>query len=390
MRCERPAQNGDQPLKAEGPGLSVGGVRICVASALSMLIVGEEIVEMVKSRGTTPIMFDPSMHAPRTVCSNDSYAVQGQLKVVIGLLKTEGPGSSVVCLCMASALSMLIVDEEIMEMVKTRGEAPMMFNHSIAIVKAALQCLEPNAASPPDDAALTVSMAEAMAQAMWGAAYYCTLPGGGGVEAAHVVSLGEMGAATWANDKYPLGKVAHCIAATLASLASNPECAAVLMAPGAAAGAVKTLMLLVLVYDHGVFTHSGHVRAAAACAISFLACHNMNATGDACLSGPYRVALLEQGALVWQSSLYSFVHLAVLQPFRTALLSCSRERHPGRHRRKKAAYCSPHSLIASGQHSWDALKLLCLRASCFCRIPADMGLLGASILLRDKILSCVG
>jgi hypothetical protein len=224
--------------------------------------------------------------------------VQGQLKTVISLLETEGPGCSVVRLSMASVLSMLILDEEIMEVIKARGEAPMMFNHCIAIVKAALQSLAPNAAMPPEDASLTVSMAEATAQAMWGAAYYCTLPGGGGIEAAHVVSLGEMGAATWDNDKYPLGRVAHCIAATLASLASNPECAAVLMAPNTAQEAVKTLMLLVRVYDDGVFMHSGHVRAAAACAISFLACHDMSAQGDACLRGPYRVALLEHGALV--------------------------------------------------------------------------------------------
>lgn len=63
-------------------------------------------------------------------------------------------------------------------------------------------------------------------------------------------------------------------------------------------GAVAALMLLAKVHDRGVFEQSGHVRASAACALSFLACHNMGARGDECLTGPYRPALLEQGALV--------------------------------------------------------------------------------------------
>ena len=42
---------------------------------------------------------------------------------------------------------------------------------------------------------------------------------------------------------------------------------------------------------------AGHVRAAAATAIAFLACHPIGAKGDDCMWGPYRVALLEAGAL---------------------------------------------------------------------------------------------
>lgn len=91
--------------------------------------------------------------------------------------------------------------------------------------------------------------------------------------------------------------MAHCIAATMASLASNQECAAVLMASDAEHGAVAALMLLARVHDGNV-QHTGHVRAAAACALSFLSCHNIGARGDDCLTGPYREALLEQGALV--------------------------------------------------------------------------------------------
>ena len=118
---------------------------------------------------------------------NSRAVLQGQLKAVIALLDTAGTGAGEVRFCMASALAVLILDEDIMEAVRARGEAPAMFVHSIAIVRSALAALAPDAPAPPDDPAGTVAMAEATAQAMWGAAYYCTLPGGGGIEDAHVV-----------------------------------------------------------------------------------------------------------------------------------------------------------------------------------------------------------
>lgn len=42
---------------------------------------------------------------------------------------------------------------------------------------------------------------------------------------------------------------------------------------------------------------AGHVRAAAATAIAFLACHPIGAKGEECMWGPYREALLEAGSL---------------------------------------------------------------------------------------------
>lgn len=109
--------------------------------------------------------------------------------------------------------------------------------------------------------------------------------------------------------------MAHCIAATMASLASNEQCAAVLMASDAQHGAVAALMLLARVHDDKI-QQSGHVRAAAACALSFLSCHNIGARGDDCLTGPYREALLQQGALVkhfsiaWLACFSSIPHAA--------------------------------------------------------------------------------
>jgi hypothetical protein len=87
----------------------------------------------------------------------------------------------------------------------------------------------------------------------------------------------------------------------MASLASDERCAAVLMAADAEHGAVAALMFLAKVADGDAAQQAGHVRAAAACALSFLSCHNMGARGDDCLSGPYRKALLQQGALVWRA-----------------------------------------------------------------------------------------
>lgn len=120
---------------------------------------------------------------------------------MIALLESEGPGDTVVRFCMASALATLVLDEDVMHLLKDRGEAPMLFVHSIEILKSALTKLAVDAKQPPDDPERTVKMAEAMAQAMWGAAYYCTLPGGGGVEDHHVTSLGDLGVAAWCNTR---------------------------------------------------------------------------------------------------------------------------------------------------------------------------------------------
>ena len=131
---------------------------------------------------------------------------------MIALLESDGPGDTGVRFCMASALATLVLDEDVMVLLKDRGEAPMLFVHSIEILKSALGKLALDAKQPPDDPELTVKMAEAMAQAMWGAAYYCTLPGGGGVEDHHVTSLGDLGVAAWCNTRC----VAPIVAAELA------------------------------------------------------------------------------------------------------------------------------------------------------------------------------
>ena len=42
---------------------------------------------------------------------------------------------------------------------------------------------------------------------------------------------------------------------------------------------------------------SGQIRAAAGGALAFLACHSMDAKGDECLYGPFRLKLIKAGAM---------------------------------------------------------------------------------------------
>ncbi len=63
------------------------------------------------------------------------------------------------------------------------------------------------------------------------------------------------------------------------------------------ASAVPTFQCSFSQADICALIGAGHVRAAAATAIAFLACHPIGAKGDECMWGPYREALLEAGAL---------------------------------------------------------------------------------------------
>lgn len=60
----------------------------------------------------------------------------------------------------------------------------------------------------------------------------------------HVVELGKMGRDCVATDQLPLSRVCHCVTATLATLASHPDTADLIMTcPNDTA--LSTLMLLV-------------------------------------------------------------------------------------------------------------------------------------------------
>ena len=68
---------------------------------------------------------------------------------MIALLESDGPGDTGVRFCMASALATLVLDEDVMILLKDRGEAPTLFVHSIEILKSALGKLALDAKEPP-------------------------------------------------------------------------------------------------------------------------------------------------------------------------------------------------------------------------------------------------
>lgn len=74
------------------------------------------------------------------------------------------------------------------------------------------------------------------------------LPARPQVSTEQIMSLGEMGRDCVATDQLPLSRVCHCITATLATLASNPDTADLIMTcPGDLA--LSTLLLLVEVRE---------------------------------------------------------------------------------------------------------------------------------------------
>ena len=65
-----------------------------------------------------------------------SLVATGQLTAVIELMEATGPGSERVRFAAAAALAALIVDEAAMEAIAARGEATLMFEHSISALQA--------------------------------------------------------------------------------------------------------------------------------------------------------------------------------------------------------------------------------------------------------------
>eukprot|EP00951_Prasinocladus_malaysianus_P039287 scaffold439114_cov28-Prasinocladus_malaysianus.AAC.1 len=66
--------------------------------------------------------------------------------------------------------------------------------------------------------------------------------------------------------RYPMARVLHCVAATLATLSSNEEAAAVIMATdvsGDHEGPVNAMLEMLLVEERQQLRGIGHIRAAA-------------------------------------------------------------------------------------------------------------------------------
>ncbi|MEW5306191.1 MAG: hypothetical protein WDW36_008675 [Sanguina aurantia] len=235
----------------------------------------------------------------------------GSLKSVLALLNPVGPGSGMVQFCAASLLATLVLDDDAMDLVRGRAEAPLMFQACILLLGSVLgrmlaEVARQTAASagtadpcqPAEqlyDLDLGVRLAEAASQAMWGSAHFCVLMDPVQVSMPDILALGQMGMDCYRTSQLPLSRVCHCITATLATLAASPTAAQLIMtAPGG--GPLATLMALVEVFETESFERASHVKASACAGVAFLACHPIGAEGDECMNGPYRTQLLEIGA----------------------------------------------------------------------------------------------
>eukprot|EP00873_Tetraselmis_striata_P034657 jgi/Tetstr1/454921/TSEL_041784.t1 len=229
-----------------------------------------------------------------------SLVKSGQLKTVLALMRDSGgPGFLKLCFCMAAALATLVLDEEVMAMVRQRGEAPLMFSACMQLLLQTLEVLEDGGTeemSTPHG----VKLAEAAGQAMWGSAYECVQPEGGGVTTGQIDTLAAMAFQTMSLAKYPVSRVLHCLAATLATLASNEDAAAVIMEShkdDSDGGPVHALLQLVTIKDKLELRGNGHSRAAATTGLAFLAGHSFKSQGDECMFGPHRMQLLACGTM---------------------------------------------------------------------------------------------
>ncbi|KAG1678758.1 hypothetical protein FOA52_012798 [Chlamydomonas sp. UWO 241] len=255
-----------------------------------------------------------------------SLITTGSLKHVIALLNPDGPGAVMIQFCMASLLATLVLDDELMEMVRDRGDAPLFFEACILLLNVTLRNLhdeldrqdgdyyQDDEEPAVYDLALGIRLAEAAAQAMWGAAYMCVGESPCSVKMEHVMELGKIGIDCVQTAALPLSRVCHCVTATLASMASTADTAQLIMdcpddiALTTMLGlcelnrdcpddiALTTMLGLCEVTATESFERAGHVKASAVAGVAFLCVHPLGALGDECMHGPYRTRLLDSGA----------------------------------------------------------------------------------------------
>eukprot|EP00803_Ostreobium_quekettii_P006067 evm.model.scf_440.6 EVM.evm.TU.scf_440.6 scf_440:39552-53991(-) len=231
----------------------------------------------------------------------------GRILSILSFLKNAGPPtetSEMMQFCMASILATIILDDEVMALVTQRKECHVVFEACLVLLDSTLNEMKREEEAPPGGHAegeltskqhLRVRLAEGCAQALWGAAYYSILDDAASIGHDKIVLLADMALEAIRNQTVPLGRVAHCISATLATFCSEEVCARSLMSDPDD-GPLRALMILLTVEDTEVFRRAGHVRAAATTGLAFLSCHPLGAKGDDCLEGPFRAKLIEIGA----------------------------------------------------------------------------------------------
>ncbi|GFH26691.1 uncharacterized protein HaLaN_24880, partial [Haematococcus lacustris] len=200
-----------------------------------------------------------------------SLIASGSLRSVLALLNPTGPGSAIIQFCMASLLATMVLDDEAMELIREREEAPILFEACIVLLTSTLDkvyeeldrrtgAYYKEGEEPEYELYMGVRLAEASSQAMWGSAHYCVQMTPVRVKMEHVVELGKMGRDCLATSQLPLSRICHCVTATMATLASHPTTADLIMtSPDDIA--LSTLMLLVEVFETETFERAGHVKA---------------------------------------------------------------------------------------------------------------------------------
>ncbi|WIA12059.1 hypothetical protein OEZ85_012136 [Tetradesmus obliquus] len=327
-------------LDSKGPGHA--RVQFCVASVLAILVLDDAAMEVIKQRGEGHLVFEATLR----LLSHVLTAVKFSLAVGDGQILSEGMTKADVAAAMqklrngsdsggkeASTASLRqgsvtgadpllktaarrLSQETHISSSSVGNAVPLSRRISADAVAAATmlqeasrmsaagsssgasqqQSVEEEEEAPePLDVQAAVSLAEACAQAMWGSAHYSLDEPQLHITQEHVIELGKLALDCLIISELDLGRVCHCLAATLASLASNEVTAAFIMAaPGDSVA--KAMLTLLEVEDDEGFSNAGHVRAAASTCLAFLACHPLGARGDTCLTGPFRSRLLNVGA----------------------------------------------------------------------------------------------
>ncbi len=73
--------------------------------------------------------------------ARESLIQSGAMKQVLIHINPEGPGKYMLQFCMASLLATMVLDDVAMEMVRDRGDAPVLFEACIVLLSSTLDKL---------------------------------------------------------------------------------------------------------------------------------------------------------------------------------------------------------------------------------------------------------
>lgn len=143
------------------------------------------------------------------------------------------PGAAHVKLCMITVLAIMVLDDPCMEYIRTSRKAHPVFSACLRVLQEVLDMLTPGTAvyRMIPEPRVCLAMAEGLAQAVWGAAYDCCLPGGGNITDEEVGRLSALSFQAMALQRSGLdaGRVIRCLTCTLANMAANEGLAGVMM-----------------------------------------------------------------------------------------------------------------------------------------------------------------